>query len=357
MATAAPNQTLPLFYNSIEPLNVDPAWQDEGRGRSKSRRHRHTPTRSRVTVDEFALVQRHYPIVFSVGDTPVPIALMGLNEGVNVFLDANGRTIGSERLHSGLSSAAIRSCSRASTRTATNCRCASIRRRARSATSRTGEALFDGDQPSEATKAILDSASSSRPPASAPSAFVEELKKSGLLMDGEVAIQPEGFEQPFVYRGFQMVDEEKLREPARRRAAQDEPERHAAADLRAPLLAGADARRVRAPDAAGQGAGAGRRSRRPPTPEPALFGGRRVRLPSRARPARRQGLDEHARRSKPGPGSRSARRGRSCGRSRAAARGHCAPDAMPLDDVAAGERLVEADLEAAVARRLAALRC
>ena len=30
-------------------------------------------------------------------------------------------------------------------------------------------------------------------------------------MDGEVAIQPEGFEQPFVYRGFRMVDEEKVR--------------------------------------------------------------------------------------------------------------------------------------------------
>ena len=30
-------------------------------------------------------------------------------------------------------------------------------------------------------------------------------------MDGEVAIQPEGFEQPFVYRGFRMVDEEKIR--------------------------------------------------------------------------------------------------------------------------------------------------
>ena len=39
-----------------------------------------------------------------------------------------------------------------------------------------------------------------------------ELKKSGLLMDGEVAIQPEGSEQPFIYRGFQMIDEEKLRD-------------------------------------------------------------------------------------------------------------------------------------------------
>ena len=32
-----------------------------------------------------------------------------------------------------------------------------------------------------------------------------------LRMEGEVAIQPEGSEQPFVYRGFQMVDEEKFR--------------------------------------------------------------------------------------------------------------------------------------------------
>jgi hypothetical protein len=33
-----------------------------------------------------------------------------------------------------------------------------------------------------------------------------------LLMDGEVAIQVPGREQPFVYRGFQMVNEEKLRD-------------------------------------------------------------------------------------------------------------------------------------------------
>ena len=30
MATAAPTQNLPLFYKALEPLNVDPAWQDEG---------------------------------------------------------------------------------------------------------------------------------------------------------------------------------------------------------------------------------------------------------------------------------------------------------------------------------------
>jgi hypothetical protein len=31
-------------------------------------------------------------------------------------------------------------------------------------------------------------------------------------MEGEVAIQPEGAPQPYIYRGFQMVDENKLNE-------------------------------------------------------------------------------------------------------------------------------------------------
>ena len=33
-----------------------------------------------------------------------------------------------------------------------------------------------------------------------------------LLIDGEVTIQPEGAAQPFIYRGFRMVDEEKVRD-------------------------------------------------------------------------------------------------------------------------------------------------
>ena len=72
--------------------------------------------------------------------------------------------------------------------------------------------MFDGDQPSQATKAVLEFCEQFETAGQRTALFLEELKKSGLLMDGEVAIQPEGADQPFVYRGFQMVDEEKLRE-------------------------------------------------------------------------------------------------------------------------------------------------
>ena len=209
MATAAPNQGLPLFYNALEPLNL------EQHGKMKVRGVTSMPELGRthavpLTVDEFALVQRHFPIVFSVGDAPVPIALMGLNEGVNVFLDENGRAtdpnlyipaylrrypflLAKLRPDSDELSLCYDPTSGAVGDFAE------------------GEPLFDGDQPSAATQAILQFCEQFEAAGLRTNAFVEDLQKSDLLMDGEVAIQPEGFEQPFVYRGVRMVDEEKVR--------------------------------------------------------------------------------------------------------------------------------------------------
>ena len=116
-----------------------------------------------------------------------------------------------------------------------------------------GEPLFDGDQPSEATKAILQFCEQFETAGQRTAAFIEELKKSDLLMDGEVAIQPEGSEQPFVYRGFRMVDEEKMRELRGDELRKMNQNGMLPLHLRAPLLAVADARGVLAPDAAGQG--------------------------------------------------------------------------------------------------------
>jgi len=209
MATAAPTQSLPLFYNAVEPLNLDQ------HGKMKVRGITGMPELGRthaipLTVDEFTLVQRHYPIVFSVGPSPVPIALMGLNEGVNVFLDENGRPLDTNlyipaylrrypfllaklRPDSDELSLCYDPTSGAVGDFAD------------------GEPLFDGDQPSGATKAILEFCEQFEAAGLRTNAFVEDLVKSDLLMDGEVAIQPEGADQPFVYRGFRMVDEEKIR--------------------------------------------------------------------------------------------------------------------------------------------------
>jgi hypothetical protein len=210
MATAAPNQQLPLLYRSLEPLNATQ------HGKMRIRRLEKAPHIAAthaipVTVDEFPLLQRHYPIIFAVGETPVPLALMGLNEGVNVFLDENGVPRSPEIYMP----AYLRRYPFLLARLRPDSDELSLCFDPQAGTIgefEDGEPLFDGDQPSEATKAILQFCEQFEAAGQRTTAFIEELKKSELLMDGEVAIQPEGAPQPFVYRGFRMVDEEKLRE-------------------------------------------------------------------------------------------------------------------------------------------------
>jgi hypothetical protein len=210
MATVAPNQNLPLFYNAIEPLNASQHGKAKVRPVLKMAQVARTHAIP-VTVDEFGLVQRHYPIVFSIGDNPIPIALMGLNEGTNVFLDENGRPHDTTLYIPAYIRRYPFLLARLRPDSDELSLCFDPTAEA-VGEFKEGEPLFDGDQPSEATKAILQFCEQFETAGQRTAAFMEDLKKSGLLMDGEVAIQPEGYEQPFVYRGFRMIDEEKARD-------------------------------------------------------------------------------------------------------------------------------------------------
>ena len=75
-----------------------------------------------------------------------------------------------------------------------------------------GQPLFEGKEPSQLTKDILAFNETFEQAGQRTQAFMKELKDLELLMDGEVSIQPEGAEQPFLYRGFQMVNEQKLQQ-------------------------------------------------------------------------------------------------------------------------------------------------
>jgi len=210
MATAAPNQNLPLMYEGLEPLNVTQ------HGTMKIRPQSGAPRVAGlhaipITVDEFGLAQRHYPIVFSVGDNPIPLALMGLNEGVNVFVDEAGLL----RDPSIYIPAYIRRYPFMLAKLRPDSDELSLcfdPKAGLIGDFDDGQPLFENDQPSETTKSILQFCEQFEAAGQRTGAFVEELKKEGLLMEGEVAIQPQSAEQPFIYRGFRMIDEDKLRE-------------------------------------------------------------------------------------------------------------------------------------------------
>jgi hypothetical protein len=211
MATQAPNAApLPLLYNALDALNSGQ------HSKMKLKKSYTLPQVGEthavpVTVEEFTIVQRHYPIIFSAGETPIPLALLALNEGVNTYFDADGRPIDKNvyipaylRRYPFLLAKL-----RPDTDELSLCFDPTAGAVAEDAD---GMDLFDGDQPSEVTKNILQFCEQFEQAGQRTQAFMEELQKSGLLMEGEVSIQPDGAEQPFLYRGFRMVDEEKLRE-------------------------------------------------------------------------------------------------------------------------------------------------
>ncbi len=201
-------QMLPLFYRSVVPLS----WQlhpDWGFQAPTDYRFAATTHAIPLTVEEFVTAQRYYPVIFGSGPGAAPLALVGLTEGRNLFVDANGKwregtyipayvrrypfmlaklNQQSEDLslcfdeQSGLFGPGM------------------------------GETLFDGEQPTPATKTALDFCAQFEESIQRTRGFMDELEKMELLIEGEVTIQLAGRPEPAQYRGFRMIAEEKLRE-------------------------------------------------------------------------------------------------------------------------------------------------
>ena len=208
---SAPQANLPLFYKDLMPLNS----RDHGAYRMRSvDRAIWTNTQHAVplTVEEFAQAQRNFPIVFSAGDKPVPLALMGLNEGVNVFFDEEGKAREDFYVPAYIrrypfllakldqKSENLSLCFDPTTELVGEFE--------------DGQALFENDQPTDHTRTLLQFCENFEQAGMKTQSFVDELMKAELLMDGEVSIQRGNGQndQPFIYRGFKMVNQEKLRE-------------------------------------------------------------------------------------------------------------------------------------------------
>jgi hypothetical protein len=207
---SAPQQTgLPILYNDLVPLSSDQhaTWGTKALDGAHFLQNQHAVP---VIIDEFVQVQRTFPIIFADAETPVPLALMGLNEGVNVFLDENGKF--TQPLYV---PAYIRRYPFMLAQLGDNPQELSLCFDPTSnAVGPDGDAvkLFENGQPTQGTKDILSFCESFEQGAQRTGAFIKELQDLDLLMDGEVSIQPEGAAQPHIYRGFKMVNEEKLRD-------------------------------------------------------------------------------------------------------------------------------------------------
>lgn len=206
---SAPNPNLPVFYNGLVPLNSN----EHGAFRVKTTeaapflRNQHAVP---LTIDEFVAAQRFLPIIFSAGEDPVPLALMGLNEGINTFLDEEGKLQGQTYVP-----AYVRRYPWMLAKLRPDADELSLCFDPTSeivGAFEDGELLLADNQPTEITRNILKFCEDFEQAAQRTSMFMKELTEMDLLMDGEVSIQQPGHEQPFIYRGFRMINEEKLRD-------------------------------------------------------------------------------------------------------------------------------------------------
>ena len=208
---SAPQPQLPLFYKDLLPLNS----RDHGDwkvGAFETASFVAETHAIPLTVDEFVDAQRNYPIVFTAGENPLPIALFGLNEGVNTFIGDDGKLVPEIYVPAYIrrypfllaklqpDSEDMSLCFDPS---------AGVVKKQDE-----GQTLFGDDgQPSEYTNNVLDFCKKFEESGQRTRAFLDELKKLDILMDGEIAITRNDYpDNPFVYRGFQMIDEKKLRE-------------------------------------------------------------------------------------------------------------------------------------------------
>lgn len=208
---SAPQPNLPLFYNDLMPLN------SRDHGKWNVRPLNAAPWLSSqhaipITAEEFVEAQRDYPIVFSSGDNPLPLVLMGLNEGVNTFVDKEGKIAEPVYVPAYIrrypfllaklqpNSEELSLCFDPSAESLGDFE--------------EGQALFnDEGQPTDATNGVLEFCQRFEEAGARTQSFIEELKKHDLLMEGEIAITPnDNPDKPFVYRGFQMINQEKFQE-------------------------------------------------------------------------------------------------------------------------------------------------
>ena len=204
-----PPANLPLFYKNLMPLSssLHAGFKTRTSDAAPYFANAHAIP---ITVDEFVAAQRSFPIVFSTGDNPVPLGLMGLNEGVNVFVDEDGRARDPFYVP-----AYVRRYPYVLARIQQDTQELSLCFDPESdliGDFDDGTPVFDDGKPTENLNNILKFCEDFEVAGQRTTAFMKELTELDLLIDGEVSIQPNEAPQPFIYRGFRMVDEKKFRE-------------------------------------------------------------------------------------------------------------------------------------------------
>lgn len=198
---------LPTLYNELTILNsADHGdWRVRPADGGKVLIGRHSIP---LNVEEFGVAQRFFPIVF-VGTDDIPVALMGLSEGVNLFFDDDEKGAGGIYLPAYVRRYPfLLAKSEATGQRSILCADSSS---GIVGDFEDGEPLFDfKGQPTAAALNAVDFCKKFDQAWHRTQGFLDKLNELDLLTDGRLSIRLPDNDTPLLYQGFKIVGVEKL---------------------------------------------------------------------------------------------------------------------------------------------------
>ncbi len=159
-----------------------------------------------LTLGEIPSAQKHFPVVFSDLENPVPLAVLGMIDDINLFVDENGQWERETYVPAYARCYPFALAARSEDEFAVV-----IDRAADSVTDEPEQPFFDGDKVTAETQSIIDFCGRYDAERKQTANFGLRLKELGLLAGQQVTrTSPEGVDGPIV--SYVAVDSQKLNE-------------------------------------------------------------------------------------------------------------------------------------------------
>ncbi|MGH8296385.1 MAG: SapC family protein [Steroidobacteraceae bacterium] len=194
---------MPLFYNRLQALDARAHAALRIRPDANFAFARETNSIP-LAADELFVAQAHYPIVFTAGEQPIPVAVVGLHNGRNLFVTGNGDWRADAYIP-----AYVRRYPFAVAKDAEGGGppVLAIDESARVLSTSEGTLLFEDGRPSAAARRAFEFCTAVQTPFEVARQFAQALAEADLLVEREAQIRKGAEGIPFVFGGFRIVDE------------------------------------------------------------------------------------------------------------------------------------------------------
>jgi len=196
----------PLFYNKPIPIQKE-LHSASGLDRNISYGFTKNTNSAPVNIQEFAILSKFYPIVFTADDLCSPVAVLGLKNEQNDFINHKGEWEKGFYIpayirrypfaFSGAEDKLVLCIDESSER---------FRKKASSS----DDMFFLNDEPSQLIKSALQFCSEYQRDQIDTLRFSKALKEKGILAERQINVVPHNKKEPVILAGFQIIDEERL---------------------------------------------------------------------------------------------------------------------------------------------------